>query len=103
VIRSSILALLVVAACGNGKVDIKTDAFVERPVIDPTPYMTTCSAATPCAAPYECTVPDLAHDPLSNLCMVPCMSNAECPEGQICNGQTQTIEDGASNHCIIVP
>lgn len=98
-----IFALVLAAACGNGKVDIKTDAFVERPVIDPAPYKTTCSTLTPCPAPYECTVPDLAHDPANNLCLVPCMSNAECPENQICNGQTQTIEDGASNHCIALP
>jgi hypothetical protein len=101
--NAAITFVLVVAACGNGKVNAPTDAFVERPVIDPAPYYTVCNAQTPCTAPYECTVPDLAHDPVDNVCLVPCTGSEQCPDGHICNGQSMTIMEGASNHCIALP
>jgi hypothetical protein len=89
-------------ACGNGKVNSRTDAFVERPVIDPAPYYMVCSGnPSVCPAPYECTIPDLAHDPVDNVCLVPCSGNEQCPAGNICNGLSQTIEMGASNHCVV--
>jgi hypothetical protein len=103
VISRCLVFATLVAACGNGKVNSKTDAFVERPVIDPAPYYTVCNASTPCPAPYACAIPDLAHDPVDNVCLVPCAGSEQCPDGHICNGQTMTIEMGASNHCIALP
>lgn len=102
IVRRLALVLLV-AACGNGKVNSPTDAFVERPVIDPAPYYTDCTAQTPCPSPYACVVPDLSHDPIGMVCLVPCTGSEQCPDGHVCNGQSQTIMTGASNHCIAQP
>jgi hypothetical protein len=88
------------AACGNGTVNQRADAFVERPVIDPGPYYTACTMSNDtCPDPYECTVPDLSHDPMGDVCLVPCSSDRDCPAGNFCNGPDRLEDVGASNHC----
>lgn len=97
------LAIAAVAACGDGRLHVVPDAA--RPVIDPAPYGAACATADPttCPAPYECVYPDLAHDPPSTVCLVPCADDRECPDGHVCNGVRVSVDDGATYHCVLEP
>jgi len=94
-----VLALAGTGGCGSGRVNENADA--PRPVIDPTPYSTACVQSDPagCPAPYECTIPDLAHDPPSDLCLIPCTSDRDCPDNNFCNGVRMSADIGATYHC----
>jgi hypothetical protein len=100
-----VAGLVLFAGCGKNQVHQNADAFVERPAIDPAPYYTDCVMSNPaaCPDPYECTVPDLAHDPTSDVCLVPCATDRDCPVDNFCNGFDRFEEIGASNHCAHVP
>jgi hypothetical protein len=100
VVAAAIAAVLGAAGCGDGEVNIPPDAA--RPMIDPAPYYTTCSMSDPasCAAPYECVIPDLSHDPIGPVCLVPCESDRDCPADNFCNGVRQSADTGATYHCV---
>ncbi|MCA9680404.1 MAG: hypothetical protein KC464_35570 [Myxococcales bacterium] len=44
--------------------------------------------------------PTAGHDPGTDVCLVPCDSDAACPVGFFCNGVEQTADIGALHHCV---
>ena len=68
------------------------------PAIDPAPYETPCPPS--CPSPYACVTPTAGHDPGTDVCLVPCDSDAACPVGFFCNGVEQTADIGALHHCV---